>query len=183
MSDRYTEIVILAEDERSANLLRRYVLRSLNLKNRRVRQLISPQARGDAKRWVLDHYPIEVKELRGRHARTGLVVHIDADTDTISRRSEQLAAALTERSQKPRAADERISHAIPRRHTETWLCVLNGVEVDELEDCKRDRVLADFDAVVGPAATALYALTRNNTPPHVLPSLAIVAGELRRLES
>jgi hypothetical protein len=36
MSNRYTEVVILAEDERSANLLRRYVVRALGLTNRRI---------------------------------------------------------------------------------------------------------------------------------------------------
>lgn len=183
MSDRYAEVIILAEDERSANLLRRYVLRSLNVNNRRVRQVISPSARGDARSWVLSQYPTEVKELRGRHTKTGLVVHVDADTDTVARRSEQLAAALRGHSQPGREAIERISHAIPRRHTETWLCVLNGMIVDELCDSKRGRLLPDFDAVVQTAALALYALTRHNAPPPTLPSLAVAVDELRRLES
>jgi hypothetical protein len=183
MSDRYSQVVILAEDERSANLLRRYVLRALDVGNRSVRQEISPSGRGDAKQWVIGRYPIEVKELRGRHPKTGLVVHLDADTDTVAQRSSQLAEALKNHPQPARAAVERISHAIPRRHTETWLCMLNGMTVDELQDCKRNRLLPDFDAAVQPAALALYDLTRNNATPPGLPSLAVVVGELRRLES
>ncbi len=64
MSNRFARVVILAEDERSANLLRRYVMRALRLDNRRIRQEIAPSAQGDAKQWVLGRYPIEVKELR-----------------------------------------------------------------------------------------------------------------------
>jgi hypothetical protein len=190
MSNRYSEVVILAEDERSANLLRRYVLHTLagNRKdrrelNRRIRQLISPSAQGDAKRWVLHHYPIEVKALRCIRKKTGLVVHLDADTATVAKRAAELAAALKRDGQDKREADERVCHAIPKRHTETWLCVLTGVDVDEQRDCKRDRVLPDFDAAVQPAAFELYNLTRANVPAPSLPSLATAVPELRRLEA
>src|SRR5438874_1830415 len=60
MSDRYAQVIILAEDERSANLLRRYVQRALDLNPRGLRQEISPSGRGDAKDWVLARYPTEV---------------------------------------------------------------------------------------------------------------------------
>jgi hypothetical protein len=183
MSKRFTQVVILAEDERSANLLRLYVLRALDINNRRIRQEISPSAAGDAKQWVLGRYPIEVKELRRRHSKTGLVVHLDADTETVARRAGQLAAALKHAGLNEREASERISHAIARRHTETWLCMLTGVDVDEEKDCKRDRVRADFDAVVPQAALALYELTRPNVPAPTLPSLATAVPELRRLET
>src|SRR5438128_479418 len=124
MSNRFTQVVILAEDERSANLLRRYVQRALDIGNRRIRQEISPSARGDAKQWVLGRYAIEVKALRAGHTKTGLVVHLDADTETVARRATQLAAALKSNEVEDRAEGEWISHAIPRRHIETWLCFL-----------------------------------------------------------
>lgn len=183
MSNRFAEVVILAEDERSANLLRRYVMRACNLNYRRIRQEISPAGRGDAKQWVLGRYPIEVKALRNKHSKTGLAVHLDADTETVTRRATQLADALENAGQDAREPKERVSHAIPRRQTETWLCTLTGVVVDEDEDCKRQHRLPDFDAVVPQAALALYDLTRANAVPPPLPSLATAIPELQRLET
>lgn len=183
MSNRFTQIVIIAEDDRSANFLRRYVLRALNINNRRIRQEISPSAQGDAKQWVLHRYPIEVKALRRMHRKTGLVVHLDADTGTVVERARQLAAALKNDREGEREAIERVCHVIPRRQTETWLCVLSGVDVDEERDCKRERVLPDFDGVVQGAALRLYDLTRANAPAATLPSLATAVPELRRLET
>lgn len=183
MSSRFAEIVILAEDERSANLLRRYVQRALHIQNRRIRQEISPSGQGDAKQWVLSRYPVEVKELRTMHRLTGLVVHLDADTDSVAERARQLAAALKTNGQTVRQAHERIAHVVPRRQTETWLCVLTKIEVDEEQDCKRDRLIRDFDGVVQQAALALYDVTRANAPVPTLPSLATAVPELRRLEA
>jgi hypothetical protein len=131
----------------------------------------------------VSRYPIEMKALRCLHKSTGLVVHLDADTATVAKRAAELAAALKRDRQDKRADDERVGHAIPRRHTETWLCVLTGVDVDEQRDCKRDRVLPDFDAAVAPAALALYNLTRANAPTPSLPSLTTAVPELRRLEA
>jgi hypothetical protein len=182
MSDRFAEVIILAEDERSANLLRRYVQRAMAVKNRSIRQEISPSGQGDAKQWVLRRYPLEVKALRSLHRKTGLVVHLDADTDTVVERVRQLAAALKAVSQPDRDANERISHVIPRRQTETWLCVLSGINVDEEQDCKRLKLLDDFDGAVQSAALKLYELTRRRAAAPTLASLAAVIPELRRLE-
>lgn len=183
MSDRFAQVVILAEDERSANLLRRYALRALNVGNRQIRQQISPSGKGDAKQWVLRQYPTEVRELRRMHRKTGLVVHVDADTDTVADRVRELGNALKAVGEEPRESEERICHAIPRRQVETWLCVLTGVQVDEERDCKRDHVLPDFDAAVQPAALKLFEFTRLNVLPPPLPSLAAAVPELRRLET
>ena len=183
MSNRFATVVILAEDERSANLLRRYVMRALDIGNRRIRQEISPSGRGDAKQWVLGRYPIEVRALRSKHPKTGLAVHLDADNETVAKRAAQLASALENAGHDVREPNEWISHAIPRRHTETWLCALMGVDVDEEEDCKGQHRLPDFDAAVPKAALALYDLTRANAPAAPLPSLAAAVPELRQLET
>lgn len=181
MSDRYALITIVAEDERSANLLRRYVQRSLNKGPRQIRQLISPSGSGDAKQWVLRRYALEVKEVRRKHHRVGLIIHLDADTDSVQLRQDQLRQALQSGGLEPRAPGEPIIHAIPRRHTETWLCVLTGIIIDEETDCKRQRMPPDPDQAVKPAAEALYALTRPNAVAPPLPSLALAVPELRRL--
>jgi hypothetical protein len=183
MSNRFAQVVILAEDERSANFLRRYIQRALGINNRRIRQEISPSAEGDAKHWVLSRYPIEVKALRNKYPKTGLVVHLDADRESVARRAAHLAASLKNSEQEDRKANEWISHAIPRRQTETWLCALTGVVVNEEQDCKGQRVLPDFDKVVQQAALALYQLTRAHAPAPALPSLATAVPELRRLEA
>ena len=83
MSARYANVIIIAEDERSANLLRRYVQRALGVDARRLRQRISPSGGGDAKQWVLRQYPVEVIELRRRLSHNCLLVHLDADTDQV----------------------------------------------------------------------------------------------------
>jgi hypothetical protein len=183
MSKRFAQVVIVAEDERSANLLRRYVQRALHLDNRRIRQLISPSARGDAKRWVLSRYPIEVKAMRGKHPKVGLVVHLDADNESVAKRAAQLAAALKSSEQDARAAKEWICHAIPKRHTETWLCALSGVAVDEERDCKLQPLLPDYDRVLQQAALALFDLTRPNARLPTLPSLVTAIPEFQRLET
>jgi hypothetical protein len=183
MSNRYAQVVVLAEDLRSANLLRRYAQRALDIDQRKIRQEISPSGQGDAKQWVIGRYPLEVRELRTVHRRTGLLVHLDADVDSVAQRSKQLADALNAAGQAERTPAERITHAIPRRHTETWLCTLTGIDVDEDMDCKRNRLPPNPGEAVKPAALALYELTRNNAPPPRLPSLVVAVPELRRLET
>ncbi len=182
MIQRYATIIVLAEDERSANLIRRYVQRALNVSARRIRQEISPSAAGDAKHWVIHRYPIEVREVRRGLSRLGLVVHLDADVESVDRRRAQLAEALRDNDQPVRARDERISLAIPKRHTETWLCRLTGTDVDESQDCKRLRLLTEPDRVIRRAADQLYLMTRANAAEAPLPSLTMAVVELRRLE-
>lgn len=126
MSNRFAQVVILAEDERSANFLRRYVMRALRIGNLRIRQQISPSGSGDAKQWVLGRYPIEVRALRTNHPKSGLVVHLDADVEPVAKRAMQLADMLKNANQDARGPDEWISHAIPRRHTETLAMHLDG---------------------------------------------------------
>jgi hypothetical protein len=182
MSSRYARVIIIAEDELSANLLRNYALRALDIDIRRVRQLIAPAGGGDAKRWILSQYPVETKELRRGLTHNCLIVHIDADTDTVATRQQELSEAMRIAGQLRRESDERISHVIPKRHTETWLCVLTGHHVDEADDCKRRRILSNPYTAVKPAAEALYASTRPSASPPPLPSMISAVPELRRLE-
>jgi hypothetical protein len=182
MSTRYATVIVVAEDERSANLLRRYAERALDANKWRIRQKISPSATGDAKQWVINRYSIEVKELRRMLSHICLLVHLDADVETVTRRLNQLSDALTNDGQIPRRQDERISHVVPRRHTETWLCALTGIGVNEDQDCKRQHLPREPEKAVKPAADQLYALTRANAPAPSLPSLAAAITELRRLE-
>ena len=149
---------------------------------------ITPSGAGD--QWVRERYPIEVREQRrrvhGHNRNAALVVHTDADTTATEARYDQLAKALGSDEQAPRARDELVAVVVPKRHTETWLHGLCGALVVEDYDYKRDpehRLDQDHDSRIAPAATALFALTRQNAddPPQNLPALKRAVIELRRL--
>jgi hypothetical protein len=183
MRYRYANVILIAEDERSANLLRRYLQRALSVDNRRIRQRISPSASGDAKQWVISQYPVEMKELRRGLSQMCLILHLDADVETVATRLNQLANVLANDRQLPRRQDERVSIVVPRRHTETWLCVLTGVVVTEEMDCKRLRQPREPDRAVKSASERLFEITRPNAVQPPLPSLVTAVAELRRLET
>ncbi len=185
MSDRIVSLVILAEDLRSANFLRRYIGQLGRRVNQRQVRVV-PFGPGSGEQFVRQKYPTEVQEQRrsvaGRIRRAALVVHVDADTGTIETEHRLLAEELRKAGQGPREADERIAIVVPKRHTETWLHGLCGAPVTEDQNCKRE--LHDHDAKIGEAAIALFRLTRSNAPavPNNLPALATSIPELRRLE-
>lgn len=197
MSDRVRLAIILAEDARSATLLRRYITRAVNVQDLRVK--ISPKGEGSAFDWIISQYPIEVREQRRlvsaknpNHAI--LAVHIDADKLEVTDRLAQLASAIADAGLPVRQIGERIAICVPKRNTETWIYGLTGMSVDEVYDFKRDpqsRVgtnprqrLGLVDQKLKPAIDQLYVLTRRNAAP-VHPSMQSVAAavqELRRLE-
>ncbi len=198
MSQRIAQVIILAEDLRSARLFARYLQRTNRVDYRDIHWEHAEAGKGDASKWVVKQYPAEVQKQRrrvsGKNKNAALLVHVDADTGTVQARHQQLAGGLTESGQKPRGQDEQITIVVPRRHTETWLHGLCGVSLTEEYDCKRDpdrqianpRKLKDaHDARIRPAAEALYAFTRPNAqpPPDYLPSVKAAIPELQRLES
>ncbi len=185
-------IVILAEDLRSAQLLRHYA--KLIEPDSRVRVLPFAAGRGAGDAYVRMRYATEVKAQRHPHRRSSLMVHMDADLHTVSARHQSLAEALNSEGVKPRQPHERIAIVVPKRNTETWVHGLNGVPVDETYDFKADpdRKIAshsgDKDRLVidrlGPGAKSLFTFTRNHSPepPSSMPSLVVSVKELRRLE-
>lgn len=186
MGDRIVSLVILAEDQRSANFLRRYVGQLGNRVNQRqIRVLCCPQGSGE--QFVRQQYPKEVKEQRrcvaGGIRRAALIVHVDADTDTVASEHQTLAAELIRSRSGARESHERIAIVVPKRHIETWLHGLSGAVVTEDQNCKRE--LRDHDSKIGYAAEALFRLTRANavSPPANLQALTVAVPELRRLES
>ena len=180
MSDRIAEIVILVEDERHANFIRRHLEREHSPRKFRVNK--SPRGQGSAEQYVRAQYPLEVKEYRNRASRrrAALVVVTDADTLTVAARAVQLGQCLTESGQRERGNDEAIALLIPRRHIETWILCLNGETVDETTDYKH---WDGLDRKIRDAASALYDWSRNNyaVPEHCVESLEIAIPELRRV--
>jgi hypothetical protein len=197
VSDRIVQAIVLAEDQRSGILFRRYVQRALDV--RKIRVESAPRGKGSAYDWVIQQYPKEVKEQRNRVSAKNqnnavLLVHVDADNKTVVERAQQLEDALRTNSAASRTQSERIAVCVPKRNTETWIHGLCGIPVDETYDFKRDdehRVATNQrkrDEVcgqrLGPATSRLYALTRDNArpAPDSMPSVAAAVVELRRLE-
>lgn len=196
MTKRIVSLLILAEDLRAANFLRRYAEKIVH--PRRIRVEIAPPGRGAGEQYVREKYPVEARqqrlEIRAGLRNSALVVHVDADVQDVSHEHQLLATALQADNQPARTNMERIAIVVPKRNTETWVHGLSGVETDEDYDYKRDK-----EHLIAPNAAArksllnqrshsaseeLFQLTRNNAPPPPanMPSLIAAIPELRRLE-
>jgi hypothetical protein len=146
-----------------------------------MRIVKSPSGLGSAEQWVREQFAIEVGEYRGRHAETKLIVLIDADTQTVHQRLQQLDLALKDAGIPPVHNTEEIARLVPKRNVETWILCLNAEMVDEATDYKRNR--NDWANLIEVATDALYKWSRPNAtlPPSCVPSLQLGIGELRRL--
>lgn len=181
MSKR-AKVIILAEDQRQATLARAYLKR----RNFGVHDIyVEPMSsgRGSGEQWVRERYAKAVGAFRWRSTRaaTALVVMIDADNETVERRSQQLREALETAHMDQRADAEKIAHLIPKRAVETWILCLNGTAVDEVTDYKARR---GIDQGIRPAADVFFDWTRANAvvPGHCVPSLRSAIPEARRIE-
>ena len=177
-----SRVVVLVEDERHRQFVRRYLYR-LNYLLHDIRFEPLPNGRGCGEQWVREKYANAVAAYRARQARaeTALVVAIDSDRGDLNRRMQQLQEALTEKGLPPREAGERIAHFIPRRNIETWVLCLNGRAVDEETDYRREPLAAEE---ISSAAQVFYAWTRPQArpPQHCVPSLFTAIPEAQRLE-
>jgi hypothetical protein len=190
--ERIVNLVILAEDLRSARFLRQYA----------ARRIVHPRAietrichSGSADQFVRNSFPDEVKKqrwcVRGQIKKAALLVHVDADTGTVAAEHQLLAKALNDAGELGRTASERIAVVVPKYSIETWIHGLSEVSVDEDYDYKRDRqgrIGSRRDELcdkrIPHAAKALLDLTRPHAaaPPASMPALVPAVGELRRLE-
>jgi hypothetical protein len=174
-------VIAVLEDDRHAMLVRRY-LKKHGLGKREIRIERSPSGEGNAEGWVRKTFVQEVNDYRGRHAKTALIVVIDADNHSVQDRWKQLDQAL-EDSGKERVdvGHEDIIRLIPKRNIETWILCLNGYETDEEKDYKRER--NDWSDLIPPAAETLFQWTRPKfgPPNHCIDSLRIGIRELNRL--
>jgi hypothetical protein len=165
--------MVLAEDRRHQNFVRRY------LKRRRydgeIRLENVPSGRGCGEQWVRENYARAVGAYRARssRAKTALIVIVDADTSEVSWRVRQLKEALGNNERK---SAEAIVHFIPKRNIETWILHLSGEQVDEEAD-HRNR---DVDAMITAAAAVFHEWTAQ-PPASCLPSLSAALQEAKRL--
>ncbi|HRI63487.1 MAG TPA: hypothetical protein PK156_04595 [Polyangium sp.] len=168
--------VILCEDLQSQVLLRRY------LKARgfaRIRVLPLPASCGE--QYVRDTYAREVKGQRTSSVTQVLVVHIDADNNSVQYRHDQLARKLVDDDLAPRGTDEPIAIVVPRYETETWLHHYVG-RGSVVETEKYPKFSDNQAAAAIPTVNALLELVDGKIEaPANLPSLARAIVELRRL--
>jgi hypothetical protein len=109
------------------------------------------------------------------------VVLIDADTQPVTRRQNELREELTAANSEPRGSTERIAHLIPKRNIETWILCLNGETVDENTDYRHEKNLGPR---IANAAANFFDWSRPKAaiPTHCIPSLTAAIPEILRLE-
>jgi hypothetical protein len=135
----------------------------------------------NAKQWVTQKYPDEVKAYRRyNYQQIGLLVGTEADEQTVSTRRELLARSLAEAGLLPREDRERIALWIPKWHVETWLLFLTGHDVTENERYKHRGSAFNFHA-----ASEKFVERFRQFPEEPgkssLPSLKVAYQETKRL--
>jgi hypothetical protein len=174
-------VIMVLEDSRHEMLARRY-LKKRGIGEREMRIRRSPSGEGNAEGWVRKAFAEEVTVYRSRQAKTALIVVIDADTQTVQERWNQLDQALKDaKKQTVDVEREQIARLTPKRNIETWILCLNGQATDEDTDYKRTR--HDWNELIPPAAETLFRWTRSEAqlPNDCIDSLQRGVRELNRL--
>ena len=126
---RRVGIVLLCEDSQHEVFVRRF-LKKRGLDTRQLLRVRKCPG-GSAEQFVRKEYPVELRALRGRSAKTVLIVVIDGDSDGVQKRRDLLAAACRAADVEDRAAAEPVVVIVPTWNIETWLAYLAGASVDE----------------------------------------------------
>jgi hypothetical protein len=174
-------MIVVLEDAHHEMLVRRYLIkRGLNRYAIRIER--SPSGQGNAEGWVRKTFVREVNVYRGRHAKTALIVVIDADNHTVQDRLRQLDRALEDGGkQRVDVGHEQIARLVPKRNIETWILCLNGHAVDEEVDYKKTK--DNWNDLIRRAAGTLSQWTHQEAEPpsHCIDSLRSGVRELNRL--
>lgn len=130
MSDRFSQRIVLCEDEEHSRLVSAY-LRRCGL--RYDPPYVTLLMLGSVVNVVRD-FPKQLEAVRKRSkmAKTQLIVVMEADEKhSVTERRQQLqnASAFTD-------ADP-VAVLIPKRHIESWFRSALGQDIDEANDCKR----------------------------------------------
>ena len=178
MPRRYTSVVILGEDRRHCNFVRRFLERR-GIEHGRIRMKPAPAGQGAGEQHVRLEFPKEVDYLRCHpYLCLGLVAVIDCDARTIQERKRQLDGELTANGQTGCTSEEPIAVLTPRRNIETWIFHLRGNEVTESDDYAFNVQDRDIQPAVAEFASRCpQALDATATPP----ALKAACTELQRL--
>ena len=172
---------VIVEDPRTRTFIYA-LLKHLGFPRKRIRIKAAPDGKGAAERWVIRHYPGEVKALRARRNQRGLrlLAIRDGDKDGLKKRKADFDAALEKTKMEKRGEDERIALLVPTWSIETWLLALLGEDgISEASSLKqrfghrRSKEKADLRAAARAWSTHLGA--------H-LPSLKDGRNELKRID-
>lgn len=174
---RNANVIVLCEDRAHWNFVTHY-LKKVGFNHRQFRQAMPPRGKGSAADFVLRSFGDEVKAFRARASyqpSCTLVTVIDADTRDVEDRLRELDQRLRSEGLAVRGDVELICLLVPKRNIQTWICYLNGADVEESSDYKNHSVAAD----VKPAAFRLRDLLREDPPADVPPSLRRAWPEFR----
>lgn len=132
---RASLVIVLCEDRLQEVAARRF-FGHWGLTDRNLRVVPYPEGSGSGEAHVTREYPRQLEAYRARafKASTVLAVIADADSGEVRDRIRGFHRACESADPPVRgrqAEDSRVVHFIPRRHIETWLAFLNGVNVDE----------------------------------------------------
>ena len=144
-------VISLCEDLQTDVFVRRFLRR--RFPRREFRPLVPPPGSQSGEQWVREQYPDQLRAIRGKKDAY-LIVVIDADKGTTSRRRAQLDAACDDKRVPRRSASDPVLIVVPRRNIETWFAYLGGATVDEETEYPRLQRERDCD----PHANRLYAM-------------------------
>ncbi len=184
MSERVSQIVLLCEDRLQASLVRAYMRRcGLQTKEPLLMPLVaSERASGGNVNWVLREFPRQFRACRQRHthARTLLIVVVDADEGSVDQRHSDLNSALEGARMTPTNPSDPIVILVPKRHIETWIRAANGSDANETDNYKFP---PPGQEQVRGAAQRIQGWARDNPAPdeNLLPSLKRSLPEWRKI--
>lgn len=176
MHNRPAEIIVRCEDLQQRCFLYRFLVEK-GIHPRAIQIKHCPG--GDAKRFVFDEHPVQVKALRTvPHLSKAVISMIDADDCTVADRKKQCDEALAASGLQPRAASERIAVLTPRRNIETWVHHLLGEAVNEHDEYPKFR---GEERKCAPAAKVFAGRCPNRMLDEDIPSLRDGCMELKRI--
>ena len=176
MPNKIARIIVRCEDLQQHVFIYRCLVKS-GIHPRTIQIRHNPG--GDAKRFVLDQYPVQVKALRSTpHVSAAFISMIDADDRTVEQRKLEHNNVLTESGQEHRDDAEKIAILVPRRNIETWIHHLLGEVVNEQDSYARFR---GKESKCAPAAEEFARRCPHDMRKTDLPSLHDGCAELQRI--
>lgn len=147
------EVVILCEDQAQNSFVREFLKRrGYNRRMVRTRPMVG-RTGGSGEAAVRKDFPDQLKAIRTR-SKGLLIAVIDGDTKSVDERLDQLETECRGASVLPRAPEDPVVVAVPRRNIESWFVYLTGGETNEETDqWKRKK-----DDLARPAARALHQM-------------------------
>jgi hypothetical protein len=159
MGDRRARITIVSEDLQHEVFVRNFLV-ELKFERRKIVVVTCPPGSRSGEQYVREQYPRQLRAHRGavKYRQVALIIITDADNLTVEGRRQQLEGAVASAGSAPRADDEGVAIAIPRRNIETWIHYLMGQAVDETTAYRK----LDRESKCRPAVDRLVELYRSN---------------------